>query len=137
ALEEMLSGRPSHGPDDLLAMRVIDSGPGSPVRIQMTPLVVKFSGQGQGDYADGAERITEVGRQMADKFGLADSARQFRGRDLAELIRAASTRNSAFGLGVPLDGNARSMLSRDRKSTRLNSSHRCISYAVFCLKKKK
>src|SRR5437879_13192978 len=28
-------------------------------------------------------------------------------------------------------------LRRDRKSTRLNSSHRCISYAVFCLKKKK
>src|SRR5437879_7304823 len=27
--------------------------------------------------------------------------------------------------------------TRDRKSTRLNSSHRCISYAVFCLKKKK
>src|SRR2546430_10318930 len=27
--------------------------------------------------------------------------------------------------------------SRDRKSTRLNSSHSQISYAVFCLKKKK
>src|SRR5207247_9541888 len=27
--------------------------------------------------------------------------------------------------------------SRDRKSTRLNSSHEWISYAVFCLKKKK
>src|SRR5207248_11293681 len=27
--------------------------------------------------------------------------------------------------------------TRDRKSTRLNSSHRTISYAVFCLKKKK
>src|SRR5258708_30541611 len=26
---------------------------------------------------------------------------------------------------------------RDRKSTRLNSSHQIISYAVFCLKKKK
>src|SRR5437879_9307903 len=26
---------------------------------------------------------------------------------------------------------------QERKSTRLNSSHRCISYAVFCLKKKK
>src|SRR5437867_9597196 len=26
---------------------------------------------------------------------------------------------------------------QDRKSTRLNSSHRTISYAVFCLKKKK
>src|SRR3712207_402454 len=28
-------------------------------------------------------------------------------------------------------------ISRDRKSTRLNSSHANISYAVFCLKKKK
>src|SRR5437762_7971456 len=30
----------------------------------------------------------------------------------------------------------RALLMEDRKSTRLNSSHRCISYAVFCLKKK-
>src|SRR3989442_6375089 len=30
-----------------------------------------------------------------------------------------------------------SALARDRKSTRLNSSHVRISYAVFCLKKKK
>src|SRR5207248_11665117 len=29
-----------------------------------------------------------------------------------------------------------STIRRDRKSTRLNSSHRTISYAVFCLKKK-
>src|SRR5690242_20976956 len=28
-------------------------------------------------------------------------------------------------------------IGRDRKSTRLNSSHMSISYAVFCLKKKK
>src|SRR5437879_6991271 len=33
--------------------------------------------------------------------------------------------------------SARFASGRDRKSTRLNSSHRCISYAVFCLKKKK
>src|SRR2546430_13439345 len=32
---------------------------------------------------------------------------------------------------------ARRARSRDRKSTRLNSSHSQISYAVFCLKKKK
>src|SRR5437762_10928785 len=32
-------------------------------------------------------------------------------------------------------GEGRGQLA-DRKSTRLNSSHRCISYAVFCLKKK-
>src|SRR5207248_11543703 len=30
-----------------------------------------------------------------------------------------------------------SYYAKDRKSTRLNSSHRTISYAVFCLKKKK
>src|SRR3712207_7432520 len=34
-------------------------------------------------------------------------------------------------------GPARLTLSLDRKSTRLNSSHANISYAVFCLKKKK
>src|SRR2546430_8668579 len=32
---------------------------------------------------------------------------------------------------------ARGCRARDRKSTRLNSSHSQISYAVFCLKKKK
>src|SRR5207248_11454111 len=32
---------------------------------------------------------------------------------------------------------AEALTRRDRKSTRLNSSHRTISYAVFCLKKKK
>src|SRR5471030_3387291 len=34
-------------------------------------------------------------------------------------------------------GAGRRRVSRDRKSTRLNSSHLGISYAVFCLKKKK
>src|SRR2546427_4906370 len=33
-------------------------------------------------------------------------------------------------------GNSRRIAPRDRKSTRLNSSHSQISYAVFCLKKK-
>src|SRR5436189_4613698 len=37
----------------------------------------------------------------------------------------------------PPDGRDRQKRqAEDRKSTRLNSSHRCISYAVFCLKKK-
>src|SRR2546427_6332208 len=34
-------------------------------------------------------------------------------------------------------GAAHGRAGRDRKSTRLNSSHSQISYAVFCLKKKK
>src|SRR5437764_6378927 len=35
------------------------------------------------------------------------------------------------------EGDVQRKPDQDRKSTRLNSSHRCISYAVFCLKKKK
>src|SRR5437764_471508 len=38
---------------------------------------------------------------------------------------------------VPVKADAGGWRVSDRKSTRLNSSHRCISYAVFCLKKKK
>src|SRR5437879_7892791 len=44
-------------------------------------------------------------------------------------LKLRSTRMSTSG-PVP------SRNAADRKSTRLNSSHRCISYAVFCLKKK-
>src|ERR1039458_10412514 len=48
---------------------------------------------------------------------------------------------STGGGGVPEPGTATllgmGLLLRDRKSTRLNSSHLGISYAVFCLKKKK
>src|SRR5437660_3024202 len=43
-------------------------------------------------------------------------------------------------LGKTLGGFRRKafeMIAEDRKSTRLNSSHVAISYAVFCLKKKK
>src|SRR6266849_8496208 len=49
----------------------------------------------------------------------------FRSRPRAELV----------GLRHPTPG--RSARGRDRKSTRLNSSHEWISYAVFCLKKNK
>src|SRR2546427_10152906 len=40
-------------------------------------------------------------------------------------------------LGVEPARDLRMAAERDRKSTRLNSSHSQISYAVFCLKKKK
>src|SRR5699024_12374410 len=40
-------------------------------------------------------------------------------------------------VGVPTPGDQQSLPKQDRKSTRLNSSHVSISYAVFCLKKKK
>src|SRR5437762_5598052 len=48
-------------------------------------------------------------------------------------------RRNVFGgtFGGPVRKNRVFFFMEDRKSTRLNSSHRCISYAVFCLKKKK
>src|SRR2546422_2308155 len=48
--------------------------------------------------------------------------------------------DATFVLGVndkTYDPAKHNVVSKDRKSTRLNSSHGYISYAVFCLKKKK
>src|SRR5947209_14326702 len=49
------------------------------------------------------------------------------------VVDAQPRRNAGGALPVELQ----SLPVRDRKSTRLNSSHANISYAVFCLKKKK
>src|SRR3712207_8988111 len=58
----------------------------------------------------------------------------------ADARRAAGARDAAAGERRIADrraGRAADAGRRDRKSTRLNSSHANISYAVFCLKKKK
>src|SRR5437879_8827527 len=55
-------------------------------------------------------------------------------------LRRLRTRRAGTGLGQLPGSPAQrpeELPGQDRKSTRLNSSHRCISYAVFCLKKKK
>src|SRR2546429_3559120 len=50
-----------------------------------------------------------------------------------EVLKNFAALKSSF---TPPDGtSAFSTLAKDRKSTRLNSSHGYISYAVFCLKK--
>src|SRR5437762_4537556 len=57
----------------------------------------------------------------------------------AGMAETVNTNQFKNGMHIELDVHAVLELVRveDRKSTRLNSSHRCISYAVFCLKKKK
>src|SRR5690606_40649507 len=76
---------------------------------------------GGGDRADEAE---------ARRDGAAGELRRGeRERDFAGLVRA----RSGDGEPAPRGGAG----AGDRKSTRLNSSHVKISYAVFCLKKKK
>src|SRR3712207_8879675 len=64
------------------------------------------------------------------------------GKDDRKIPPAHSQRLHAASAGhsklIVLQGHAHdSILAGDRKSTRLNSSHANISYAVFCLKKKK
>src|SRR5437879_8630031 len=67
------------------------------------------------------------------------------GTTLPTHVRATFTTITILGLllflGTAITGalprNKSSPRIVDRKSTRLNSSHRCNSYAVFCLKKKK
>src|SRR5258708_15143384 len=52
-----------------------------------------------------------------------------RGMPLPEGVESRET--------APILDTVSDILALDRKSTRLNSSHQIISYAVFCLKKKK
>src|SRR5256885_12600994 len=57
------------------------------------------------------------------------------------LFRSSRSRSASTAFRVTCGGeraaNRRAVEALDRKSTRLNSSHLVISYAVFCLKKKK
>src|SRR5256885_5653990 len=61
----------------------------------------------------------------------------FRSHQIVQLHRGESFAHEAELQQVHGRGRQRLELGRDRKSTRLNSSHLVISYAVFCLKKKK
>src|SRR2546426_3370296 len=57
---------------------------------------------------------------------------------LADLSGSSHSFSSFGGSAALITGDdGESGLTIDRKSTRLNSSHLVISYAVFCLKKKK
>src|SRR5256885_15670654 len=63
--------------------------------------------------------------------------------DALPISRSTSTRRAASWSTTPTPTRwsrrttSAAKASADRKSTRLNSSHLVISYAVFCLKKKK
>src|SRR5258708_15669916 len=50
--------------------------------------------------------------------------------------RAMNIAYVEYDFAAPLGLGPWSAVEEDRKSTRLNSSHQIISYAVFCLKKK-
>src|SRR3712207_8271024 len=77
-----------------------------------------------------AVRQSEAGQVLALDAGTVDA--------LVNGCSGLLTDAERLGLSPVLvcSPQVRAALSRDRKSTRLNSSHANISYAVFCLKKK-
>src|SRR5437879_188181 len=77
------------------------------------------------DYDTAEVVCMTCGFVVTDK--IADSRPEWRAFDDEQRAKRART-------GAPMTFTIH---DKDRKSTRLNSSHRCISYAVFCLKKKK
>src|SRR2546422_2399516 len=66
---------------------------------------------------------------LFDKGAGKEHAQRAPGRELPRRVRD--------GLNIDAQWMDPDLRCRDRKSTRLNSSHGYISYAVFCLKKKK
>src|SRR5437868_11792429 len=65
------------------------------------------------------------------------AAKAFYGRVVGWSGQDASTAEFTYILFSAGHGPVGGLMGLDRKSTRLNSSHVSISYAVFCLKKKK
>src|SRR3712207_7763434 len=90
-----------------------------PPRSTLFPYTTLFRSPGVGVPLAGAPAVGEAG----DRAGAVHGAGALRRR------RGAGVRRGAPGDAALHHG--------DRKSTRLNSSHANISYAVFCLKKKK
>src|SRR5699024_12160928 len=78
-----------------------------------------------GPLHNGQSRVAEVGWPEAAQTG---------SRSRRNLIGEPDEPDES---SIPVVGPARRRARRDRKSTRLNSSHVSISYAAFCLKKKK
>src|SRR5690554_5130411 len=71
-------------------------------------------------------------RLLAPRVNLAEAAKIGK-CDVEEMLNALV----AIGFELEDDLSTEKPKNKDRKSTRLNSSHVRISYAVFCLKKKK
>src|SRR5258707_7753859 len=90
----------------------------------------------------GTDALSELARLISDPHAIPGRPSDAPGGRLTDVLRGASSPTAAArapSTRPPAREPAQSQSDedRDRKSTRLNSSHANISYAVFCLKKKK
>src|SRR5690625_7050088 len=89
-----------------------------------------------------ADERARLAREMHDSlgktlYGISLSAAGLESLVFGDPDRAAACASDISDAAVQAANESRQLLLRlrDRKSTRLNSSHVAISYAVFCLKK--
>src|SRR3712207_994248 len=109
------------------ATRAVELGVGSMMSFQLY-----VTGDDLGAlnlYSRDAHAFTDDSEQVGLLFAAHAAVAMADAKKIAGLFRALNSRD--------LIGQAKGILMEDRKSTRLNSSHANISYAVFCLKKKK
>src|SRR5256885_7291347 len=98
-----------------------------PPRSPLFPYTPLFRSQTILEYAE-AEPAELLRNQNAEETHFRELLAQRHGDIFIQRIELVRDRQHFFH---------RKLARRDRKSTRLNSSHLVISYAVFCLKKKK
>src|SRR5262245_58468905 len=94
----------------------------------------RIRASGDGILVRSPERGTERQARSAPEL-LSDPATALVG-SLLEAVGASGGLEIEISSGVPWGSGLGGSSALDRKSTRLNSSHLGISYAVFCLKKK-
>src|SRR2546422_2622827 len=97
----------------------------------------RAAGAGRGRAPDGLRARLGEPRDLPGRRAAGVRGRRGRGRGTGPRRRARSARGDAVRAALRLRAAAGRAAAADRKSTRLNSSHGYISYAVFCLKKKK
>src|SRR2546422_6029035 len=106
----------------------------------------KFTGEAKRQRGIIAHLATEQSPELRTRTSIAHAIAKEHGilwqniysgifRDLDEVLIPAGVVKE--GGRLPLRRGPRALQLEDRKSTRLNSSHGYISYAVFCLKKKR
>src|SRR5256885_5413474 len=86
---------------------------------------------------DDPEALIGIAEILEERTGLTDLDRQQRSEQVVEYAsHALKSLDTDLAIPAGTSPDRVEAYKKDRKSTRLNSSHLVISYAVFCLKKK-
>src|SRR3989442_3363908 len=135
-----MTRRPSHRPErmaELIRQTVAEFLTGN-VRDPRVGFVTVTAVEVSGDLAHARIRVSVMGSEEEKTKtleGLGSAARFLRAQ-LSRELRLRTSPELRFELDRGVEHAQRIDAVLDRKSTRLNSSHVRISYAVFCLKKK-